>query len=1435
MKKLIKKTLKLFLLAVLVALLWNIQNNNHIFAQTEQNKVPAYYYANYKFADDWDAILDWFTKAKAKYSVNQEIPTSEFAELAEHFRKVFPYLTKDRALVYEKCQLLADNLAKNYSNSDMEALMWNSCYKSLTEAINKINSSYTVKPLATANPSQGNAPLTVSFEAKNSTDPSLETIPADNFYRYYRDEKWVDRPIWQWQLKSYTFNEPGRFVVHLVVRSSNVDQWILDWEKNLIINVSPKAADIVVYANTRMLSKNFPLKLWTAEGERWVVFDWSLTKPRWWTEILDHRRIITNNWDTKYDSKYIDGKPSFINVPLKWNWLFKVTLITRDNQKNTLSEEFYVYLSDPVTIIKQTPEKWTTSTTFNFDGSASYSITNKITSYVWEVFDGNWDENNWEKIIMHQGKKMDFNWNKKLKPWNYMVKLTVTDATGSQNVETKELYVESTTPSPQFTVTPTSKRQYPSEFTLDASNTTDIDVDNWVDSLEFEREFSTDNVKILSTEGNNKKMVVQFNEKGTHTIRMVAIDQYWKFASVSKKVEVKSTLRPEIEIIPWPITWEETLQLKSSVNKPISNYSWDFWDGTNPISSQKVTEIQHKYKSRWIYSVKLTVTSEDWEESNTITEKGFIWEIDHPIVAYTVSDNKGFYIQSSEMCNDSWTMVEAYPVDRYAEITINPSKSVNTKWTSNGLQYVFEKEALVWANQAKITSQFSTKFNQLWCHYVDLTVKDSNVWKQDKRRIWFNVKNASPKLKSVVLSFPQYTNSVNTFWITNNINSNKAIIGCSWSSNLTVKVTAVDPTDSDWNISRLRFYYYNIDDPDRILEYKESLINVPYVYFILPRISWEYKFWVMVYDNDWWMINSDDYLASNPSVYFSSDCGDIGIPTVTLKVSSTNIQVWDTVTFSVVSKVSSDNSDDFETDRTFYYDFEWDGEWDLVTKEDTVTHEFEDAYEDWIKPKAAVEYRWKLWESEWDTIYVKNWVKPVLLTNVCGNIVVFRDMSAWLIQEREICFEKSECEAWNTKFKKVQRIPANELVWWTGSLITQNDGFVFKYDNNWEHNVSIHLKSKYWIEVSTGFKVKTSSDKNSWKIAPGVNMITIPETTFTNGNPEIFLSKPMNNALVMYINNESWETCYVDTDIATDSDWDWKSDNDMNIQCNKIAKIKYEPGYETAIWRVYFTNNWNLTFKNFYVTFASIILELDEEKTDIYNDITTLVNGIEDLTVGNTDLKTALDKLRKNLNNRSEVSSLVLTINELIQEWWIKLDSRQKELLDSVLSRLSNEDTVFSVWMNEYEKSKKEIIQIALLSWLPSTDIEKMFNNFDENSSDYSAEKRAKELEWIWDKIIKDTKKAGGDESYYTADFCNIFDYFNITSYTNKCWWVADTIIDNYQKADQSSTSEKSKFPLRLKIILIILVWWLLTMWWVIVFFSIKAKLNTDSENDDEE
>jgi hypothetical protein len=128
--------------------------------------------------------------------------------------------------------------------------------------------------------------------------------------------------------------------------------------------------------------------------------------------------------------------------------------------------------------------------------------------------------------------------------------LTVTDIAGNKNVETKEVFLESTPPTPQFIATPTKIWTYPSEFTLDASSSTDLDVDNKVDSLEYSRLFSTNDVDIISSENNNKKTVVRFNTVGKHKVTLIVSDEYGKTTSISKTLDVKSILRPEIQAIP---------------------------------------------------------------------------------------------------------------------------------------------------------------------------------------------------------------------------------------------------------------------------------------------------------------------------------------------------------------------------------------------------------------------------------------------------------------------------------------------------------------------------------------------------------------------------------------------------------------------------------------------------------------------------------------------------------------------------------------------------------------------------------------------------------------------------------------------------------------------------------------------------------------------
>ena len=59
------------------------------------------------------------------------------------------------------------------------------------------------------------------------------------------------------------------------------------------------------------------------------------------------------------------------------------------------------------------------------------------------------------------------------------------------------------------------------------------------------------------------------------------------------------------------------------------------------------------------------------------------------------------------------------------KFTIDPWISVNTKWNSNGLQYVFSKQAILWTDKSKKTDKLTESFSELGCHYVDLQVSDT--------------------------------------------------------------------------------------------------------------------------------------------------------------------------------------------------------------------------------------------------------------------------------------------------------------------------------------------------------------------------------------------------------------------------------------------------------------------------------------------------------------------------------------------------------------------------------------------------------------------------------------------------------------------------------------------------------------------------------------
>ena len=1386
-----KKTKLLACLIVLISMVW-----------TTFWVVPDYYKANYAISNDWENIKKIFVEIEANNQIWEETSSEKFNSLYSSFNSVFPKFPQEYnfQIVYEKCKTLTQNLWNWYNYNTFASFMDN-CFKPLSNILNIIDSKYTIKADIKANPTNGSVPLTVTFNATASIDPSSETIPENNYFRYYRDVNWVDQIIWNKSVLSYTFEKAWTHIIHLTVRSSNNNNWIFDWEKNIAIEVKPMSAAISVYANWKHLINTEKLKFGTQEWVEWIILDWSTTIPIGERKIEKHSRDIQwwNNFSIKKSSEWAPGA---IRVSLPNEWEYKITLKTRDNEWNENYDTYSIVLADPVAIIKKSPEEWTTSTIFTFDASSSFSVTSSIKLYTREIYNSNW-----KKLTTYQWKSIKYQF---LEPGSYTVKLNVTDNLWETNTDIMQVFVESSNPIAQFTYTPSSNRTNPSKFIFDASTSSDIDVTNWVDSLYYSRTFSNpETTTIQKIEWDNKKIKVSFDSLWEQTVKLTVSDNYWKTNTIEKKIYVQSTLRPDVTIMPQATTWWNPINFIVKSNKKILSYSRTFWDWATLLTQSN--KVSHTYSKVGIYKVTLRVNWENWDE-NYINENVFVWEKNFPIAAFKVRNKLNETIKQNEECIDWGVVYPAYKVTRYEAITIDPSDSVNTKWTTTNLKFFFQPK--YWEIYNLTT--FKPNFNELWCTYVDMTVEDSSIWVSSKQRIRFKVYNNLPNLDNLTISFPQYWNDM-TIWFNQSTNQNVF----NSDADLTVKVTAQNSQDTDWFISYYKRYYYYKDDPSRWLETKITPSSINYTYFQLTE-PWEYVFGVTIYDNDEWKTSSEEVLWNWPMVLITQDSKNIDIPIVTLKSNKNTVEVWDDITFSVSAKIISDRSD-FLQERTIRYDFDWDWERDLTTKDDEVTYTYEKPNENWVVPRASVLYRWYVWAAKWWSIIVKDALKPRLLYTKAWKYVLFRDVSLWPISKSTTCLSLIDCKKNNNSF-----IINNS---WTKY-------YIFKYPEYDKYFISMDLEDEYANSINKRIAISIDGIQTSnWKTVNytwDIKLLSIPENyEKENWTLELFVWNNLNNSVVFYVLNENipWK-CYVDLDITDDIEKDFS--------CNEPYLAKYTPQYSNKIWRIYYEKNNTLKYKEFSVSFLDYSVKLNEEQQKMYDKISELLK-----TVSDENLRILLLNLQQWLISEKETEANTIALHDyLASDNKIEINDNQKEELWIIVNELSDATVLSAIWWTEYEIAKANILLI-----LPTnlkTTISRLFYDFEvaevnfENWNSQQDERKAilqQILTTIQWKSTQDLTNQKDDEitkddldGVIVPNICIIMKYYNITSSTNLCW-DAETV--NIPEDNVVETVSKKRLSTWLRILIISLsslIWLFLIL---VIFFAVKAKINNNKEDEE--
>lgn len=230
-----------------------------------------------------------------------------------------------------------------------------------------------------------------------------------------------------------------------------------------------------------------------------------------------------------------------------------------------------------------------------------------------------------------------------------------------------------------------------------------------------------------------------------------------------------------------------------------------------------------------------------------------------------------------------------------------------------------------------------------------------------------------------------------------------------------------------------------------------------------------------------------------------------------------------------------------------------------------------------------------------------------------------------------------------------------------------------------------------------------ANKKRTLNLATGVanegdfHILSIPEVSLTSGGIDFFVGKNLNNSILFYIKYDAKGICYVDTDIAFDSNNDGIKDNDKDFLCDELYLKTYEPKYESVVGRIYYTKADTTSIsKNFTVSFLDFAADLSPEMTIVYKEINNFINTMQDVeTTGDMgDFRTLMVGLRDGLIDQTDTKSNIVSVKDYYETKDITLTDEQKTLLEDIFTKLTDKAVSAAGGGNEYQQAKAEILSI---------------------------------------------------------------------------------------------------------------------------------------------
>jgi PKD repeat protein len=804
----------------------------------------------------------------------------------------------------------------------------------LTEAYGLTQDMEFVTAVISANTKEGNAPVTVTFDALDSYDPSNTTIGetqykwdllGNGFENSDTESDDTTSSTDYGSSISMTYDDPGTYVVALQVDSS--DSNIGSGLSYLSVKVNPPSANIVLTAEAggathELTNATEPISFTGDQVIEGVTFDASGTTGQDSTDT-----IVNYNFDFGDGENQSGESPTAIYYYDKEETYYFELEVTNENGVSD-RKLVTIIIKSPAAFI-ETPDgtEANIGETLRFDGSGSVSDNGGISGYDWLI------EKDGEEVATFTGEVGGTRVYEEIEytfeyPGEYLVTLDVNDKSDKEDQVSVIVLIHSTPPIAAYTYEIPSDL-HPNVVYFDGTQSSDPDEgDTLTYEWTIEGDEGTDYDFTESTDNTSAEPVVAFYEEGDYQVTLTVYDQYeedlQESDSLTDDVTIDSTLSIEYEATNNGVSQLETAEdgtAKAEANITLTSnegvsYEIDWADGgtveTVAISSVgEATKVSHAYYAAGTYAIKATVSDPDGG-SNEIIRNIYIGDNDSPIAIIKVTVDELESADSNEITGN-----------RNTSFYFDGTGSLNKQ----GEAKAFNSDEYTWDFGDGTTSaegeSHKHPFDEVGSFDVTLTVTSEE--KTSSATVTIVIEDLEPQIYGITVT-PQGTDIITPLQVRVDVNAEDLD-------------AEDDSTNANNGISSYKYWYYDLNDTAEKLG--TQIASTSYTYLTINTKGTtgeavEYGFGVEVTDSENNTTSSVDALSDDEIPTLEVENGANKAPYAEFSADRTSILVGESVTFT---STSYDEDGDIED---YIWDLEGDGFYNNdSTDEATLTYTFD--------------------------------------------------------------------------------------------------------------------------------------------------------------------------------------------------------------------------------------------------------------------------------------------------------------------------------------------------------------------------------------------------------------------------------------------------------------------------------------------------------------